>query len=283
MLRFFCVTAVVLTLSILGLTASDKPTDKATSITLLVMDPLAADLSCPCVKGYAQRDYPKLGKQLEAELKRPVTVAFSESIKAGLERKTQGMADIIIGKHSIITHECPEMKLKMQPVASLTGKDGDTNMKGLFVVANADPAKTVADLKGYRIIFGNKDADEKHTAALDLLKVLEVPVAEKKDCCGSCSDGATAVLEAHKKGEKVATVISSYAQPLLEGCGTVKKGDLRVIGATEPVPFVTAFVNESLSAADQEQIRLALMTVAKNEQLCTAMETKAGFVPFKKK
>jgi len=38
-----------------------------------------------------------------------------------------------------------------------------------------------------------------------------------------------------------ATVISSYAQPLLEGCGTIKKGDLRVIGETDPMPFVVAF------------------------------------------
>jgi hypothetical protein len=32
-------------------------------LTMIVMDPLAAPLACPCVKGYAQRDYEKLARQ----------------------------------------------------------------------------------------------------------------------------------------------------------------------------------------------------------------------------
>ena len=32
---------------------------------MVVMDPLALPLSCPCVKGYAQRNYDKLGEKLE--------------------------------------------------------------------------------------------------------------------------------------------------------------------------------------------------------------------------
>ena len=38
-----------------------------------------------------------------------------------------------------------------------------------------------------------------------------------------------------------AAVISSYAAALLEGCGTIEKGAIRIIGETEPVPFVTVF------------------------------------------
>src|SRR5947208_3409602 len=115
-----------------------------TPLTLIVMDPLAAPLSCPCVKGYAQRDYEKLAKQLE-------------------------------------THN-------------------------------------------------------------------------------SCSDGATKILDMHKSGEKAVTVISSYAQPLLEGCGTIKKGDLRVLGETDPMPFVVAFISERVNASDRAAIQAALFS-----------------------
>src|SRR5712672_2456738 len=71
-------------------------------LTVVVMDPLAAPLSCPCVAGYAQRDYEKLGKFLEGKLGRPVQVAFAETLTGALEKKTQGKADLVIGKDSVV-------------------------------------------------------------------------------------------------------------------------------------------------------------------------------------
>ena len=61
---------------------------------------------------------------------------------------------------------------------------------------------------------------------------------------------------------KAAAVISSYAEPLLEGCGSIKKGDLRVVGQTQPVPFVTALVSDELDPAMQKQVLLSLITAA---------------------
>src|ERR1700730_15846655 len=62
----------------------------ADHFTVIVMDPLALPLSCPCVKGYAQRDYEQLGKFLEGRLKRPVRVVFSETVRDALEKKSGG-------------------------------------------------------------------------------------------------------------------------------------------------------------------------------------------------
>jgi len=43
--------------------AEESPSDPAESpIRILVIDPLAAPLSCACVKGLGQRDYSALGK-----------------------------------------------------------------------------------------------------------------------------------------------------------------------------------------------------------------------------
>ena len=58
-------------------------------------------------------------------------------------------------------------------------------------------------------------------------------------------------------GDKIrgAAVISSYAAPLLEGCGTIKKGDLRVVGETEPVPFVAAFATNLLNEDEQAEVQ----------------------------
>jgi ABC-type phosphate/phosphonate transport system substrate-binding protein len=260
--------------------ASDPKQSASDALTMVVMDPLAAPLSCPCVKGYAQRDYEKLAKYLETKLARQVKVFFGESLTNTLAKKSDGKADIIIGKESVVRHETKENKIAATPIASLSGKDGKTTMTGLVVVAAKDSALSAADLKGYRIIFGEPSADEKHTAPMALLKDLEVVLTGKPETCVACTDGATKVIEAGKKGEKVATVISSYAQPLLEGCSTIQKGDLRVIGETDPVPFIVTFVNEKLPESVRNEIQASLFGIRAEKDLCTAMETKDGFVAF---
>jgi ABC-type phosphate/phosphonate transport system substrate-binding protein len=241
--------------------------------TLIVMDPLAAPLSCDCVKGYAQRDYKKLAAHLEKQLLQPIEVHFSESL-------TAGRAHLIIGKESVIRYQAKDNKLDVTPIASLTGKDGKTTMTGLFVIPKDDKALTLSDIKGYRILFGPSYADEKHKAALELLRIFEVPAPKELETCNSCSVGATKVLDLHKNGEKAVTVISSYAEPLLEGCGTIKKGDLRIIGETDPMPFVVAFVSDQVFPRDRALVQQALLSVGSDPALCTALETKSGFVRF---
>ena len=73
-------------------------------------------------------------------------------------------------------------------------------------------------------------------------------------------------------------MISSYAQPLLEGCGTIQPGDLRVIGETEPVPFITAFLRDDLAPQQQAAITETLLAVGQQSELQQALETAAGFV-----
>jgi ABC-type phosphate/phosphonate transport system substrate-binding protein len=271
---------LLLSLPVLGVAAATAATAAAgeKDLILVVADPLSSQLSCPCVGGYAQRDYDKLAAYLTAKLGRPVKAHYSESLAGALQKKTDGKADIVVGKDSMVRADAKAAKMGLQHLACLTGKNGETTQKGLFIVAKDDPALSADGLKGYKILFGPAKADEKHAAALDVLKDLAVPVPSEPETCVSCSVGATKVLELHKKGEKVATVISNYALPLLEGCGTVKKGELRIIGETDEVPFIAAFANDQLSAADRESIKTALLEVGKSKDLCTVLETKAGFV-----
>lgn len=266
----------------LGLAAGVRPAhsgEDASPLTLVVMDPLAKPLSCPCVKGYAQRDYDQLAKFLSRRLKRPVETHYSESLLQALELKTGGAADLVIGKDSVVRSESQRGPVPLVPVAQLTGKNGKTTQTGLIVVPAKDPAQSVADLKGYRLILGPAECDEKHAAILALLKKHDVPAPAELETCSSCSDGATLILEAGE-GVRGAAVISSYAQPLLEGCGTVKKGDLRVVGETEPVPFVSAFVRSSLPDAVREQLVAALLEVGEELRLCQQIETRRGFVAY---
>ena len=78
-------------------------------------------------------------------------------------------------------------------------------------------------------------------------------------------------------------MISSYAKPLLEGCGTINKGDLRVVGETEPVPFVAAFAVGPMAAAEASRLQQALVAVSIDPLLRIALETKNGFVAVDEK
>lgn len=245
---------------------------------LLVMDPLAKELSCPCVKGYAQRDYLELASHLAKRHQRAVKTVFSESLVGALrDGKLSAGVDLIIGKRSVVEFDAKASHLEVTAIGSLSGKDGVTTQQGLIVVPAKDPAKSVADLKGYRIVFGPEECDEKHKAALALLKQHGVEAPAKLETCAACSDGATKILELGAD-IRAATVISSYAAPLLEGCGTIQKGDLRVVGKTAPVAFVTAFATEKLVGKDRAAITESLLELIESPKLCEALETQLGFV-----
>lgn len=271
--------AAALSVSAVPALAEDKPADSTGPLVVVVMDPLSAPLACDCVKGYAQRKYEHLGNFLQRTLGRPVKVHWSTSLALALEEKTNGRADLIIGKYSVVKAQASASKLSVDPIASLSGKDGKLTQTGLICVRAADPAKSTADLKGYRIFFGPVACDEKSAAVKTLLKKHGVSLPEKDEIFPTCTDSATALLE-QKPDEKVAAVISNYAQLLLEGCGNVKKGDLRVVGESEPVPFITAFVNREVPEAARTALLEALLDVGNQAPLLIHLETLDGFVPF---
>ncbi len=263
---------------------ADQPRVAEDSLIVVVMDPLSDKLACDCVEGFAQRKYEALGQHLQRSLGRKVEVFWGESIEAALKdeqaaRKTPLVADVVIGKHSVIVAESKAKSLSLQPVAQLTGLDGRTTQTGLVVVRAADPAILVDDLAGYRIIFGPSNCDEKYAAPRQLLLDSEIELPTESETASACSVAAKRMLE-FPKDEKVAIVISSYAIPLLEGCGTIEKGVLRVIGESDPVPFISVFVRDSAEVASREPFLAALMAVSKDSALLRALETRDGFVPY---
>ena len=258
--------------------ASAKVVDDKT-MTVVVMDPLSGPLACDCVQGYAQRKYEVLGAYLQEKLARPVKVVWSESLTSAM-KETEGKAHLVIGKHSVVLHDAKESGIKVQPVAQLSGMDGSVTQTGLIVVRKDDAAKSAADLNGYRIFFGPEDCDEKSAAPMAMLKKAGITLPAAIETSPACSTAAAQLMEL-SADVKAAAVISSYAEPLLEGCGTIKKGDLRVIATSDPVPFITAFVNKSLSKEEISAVRTALLDVELNAELLVALESGEGFKRWK--
>lgn len=249
-----------------------------TPLVMVVMDPLAKDLSCLCVKGYAQREYQQLADFLATKLGRSVEVVFSESLTTATQKSEGGKADIIVGKQSVVLHDAKKLNRSVRLAAALSDKNGLITQTGLIVVPQGDAAQTVSDLKSHLLVFGPADCDEKNSAAVALLKKNGIAMPEKLETAAGCEEGALRILEL-PTGQRGAAVISSYAKPLLEGCGTVPKGALRVVGETTPVPFIAAFTSGELPEDLQKRIGAALLATAVEPKLCLAMESKHGFVP----
>lgn len=248
-------------------------------LVIVVMDPLAAQLSCPCVKGYAQRDYDALAAHLRQALGRPVRLGFGESLAAGLEAAKADRADVVIGKDSVVRADAAKRGATLVAAWSLTDAAGSTETRGLFVVPADDSAQSLDELIDYAVYVGRPEHVEKHARALDALRTAGLPDPFDTHEFGSCSDAAATMLEADQPAAIVA-VVSAYAKPLLEGCGTVPRDALRVLGETEPVRFITAFVDESLDLATRDAIRDALRAVADDEALLRKLESSRGFVPL---
>ena len=90
-----------------------------TPLQLVVMDPLALQLSCTCVKGTGQRRYDLLAKHLEKQLGREVWLTFDESLVLALQR-TGGKADIVIGKDATVRADATQAGLTLREVAALS-------------------------------------------------------------------------------------------------------------------------------------------------------------------
>lgn len=263
-----CIGLILCTIAWGGQSSETKPPP----LRMLVMDPLSLRLACACVAGHAQRRYDQLATTLQTQLQRDVQVQFAEALPANQASNY----DLIFGKYSLVQHDAQRVKLSLRPLALLTDKKGVLTVQGLFVVRSGDPARSIADLQDRKLIFGPPEEDEKHSAALTALEAFDIPRPQTLETRAGCNVAALAVLEK----EADATVISDYALPLLSGCGTVESNELRVIGSTDPVPFITAFVTSRVHAKTEVKILKALESVASQPDLLKALESKNGFLRF---
>jgi outer membrane protein assembly factor BamB len=249
-------------------------------VLLVVMDPLAKELACACVKGYGQRDYRKLAARLEKTIKQPVTIEFSDDLAESLADGGAEREVIVIGEASLVRLGAGRAGLKAQAVAELTGLDGGTTVTGLFVARKDDPARELRDIAGRKVLLGLAEGDSKLAAAQAALRNAKLTPLAATESRSSGNEAALDVLDSSDSPLPVA-VIPSFALPLLEGCGSIKPGDLRVIGKTEPVAFITVFMSDRIATEKREQLLKSLLGLKSDAKLLQEMESRDGFKVLK--
>ena len=257
------------------------PLRAAETFTIAVTDPLAKELACACIDGFAQRNYKALAdhiKKFDESRFGKIELVFAGSLRAAIEKSSRKRVDMIIGKDSVVRHELQQAKIDATATNRLTDKGGEVGFTGLVVVAADDPAKTVADLKKHRLILGPKESEETHAAAIALFKKHGISVPEKPEIADNNTEACFTILE-NDSDQPVAAVVSDYAFALIEGCDLIEKGALRVLDKTEPVPFISVFVTNPFDLKTTEQLVSALSN-SKNPRLLEELESKKGFMPY---
>ena len=255
--------------------------DAAPPITLVVMDPMAKPLSCDCVGDYAQRDYEAFADHVRASTGSEVELHFYESLVTA-DKRIERPIDVVIGKDSVVRADAAAAGLSMHPVASLTDAAGEVTQRGLIVVRSGNAAQSIQDLSGYTVLFGPPEAEEKSLAIEAALSDAGVTIDTSRRRFEACSEAAVALVD-RSDDDPVAAAISSYAEPLLSGCGNIRKGQLRVVGQTDPVPFVSVFVRSDLSEAEEARLSrfsAALHSVAIDPGLIRKLESLVGFIEY---
>ncbi len=275
--------AVGLTVLLVAGCATNKSTAhrEAPPVLLVVMDPLAKELACACVKGYGQRDYRKLASHLGVALQQRVAVEFSDDLAESLKLASSGQDVLVVGERSFVAHSAQRTAQTFQPVCELTDVEGNTTFVGAFVAQAKDAAANLKDIAGREILFGLTDTEVNRAVTAATLRAAgwDSPKLEKRPVY---TDAALDVLDSHSTLPPVA-VIPGYGVRLLEGCGSITPGDLKVIGTTAPQPFITVFLAAQIPAKKKQKIIATLLEIKTNAPLLEAMESRDGFKPIEAK
>lgn len=272
-LSMVCVGLLALT----GVPARSASTLAAPAqLLLVVMDPLASELACACVKGYGQRNYRVLAARLRSALNLPVAIEFTDDLAETLSLVGAGRHLVVVGDRADLPHQFERAKVQSHLVAELTGLDGATTSPALIVVKSDDVVRTNRDLAGRTLLFGMRESNSRYAAVLDRLRTAGVEASVKRLGRTSAQEAALDVLDS---GDALppAAILPAYALPLLEGCGTVKPGTLRVVDRTEPVPFVGVYVDAGMPEILEKKVVRCLEGIRDQPKDLKSLETREGF------
>lgn len=206
----------------------------------------------------------------EAELGRKITLVFNESLTAALREKAQDRADLIIGKQSVVQFDVRKSKIELTLLAMLSGKDGSTTQTGLLVVPSRDAAQawptsrvTASSLdprKATRSMPPHSRCSNNSTC-LGAWQARNVRRLRRGCLPRAGTAGRRARCGCHLELRQAAARRLRHRQ----------EGDLKVIGETQPVPFIAAFATGSVPAEQRQPLLDALVKVSSDPQIRLAL------------
>lgn len=241
-----------------------------------VSDPLAKHCACSCVGDAAKREYEGWKAKVEKDcgVKLELVYFMEDAELADALKKAD--FDMVVAKATVLDGASRAAGKEFVRLADLQMPAGQAEgLWGEFVVLKDSPVKSVADLKGKRVVFGPLLAVEKDAApkaALAKAGIAEGDVVPSEQ--HSCKSAIVELLE----GRADAAVISSYAAQY--GCMVVvaAPGDVRAVGRTGVFPFITFAASGKLDAPLREKLAKSMLEM-KGSQVPADMMSKGVVAP----
>lgn len=204
-----------------------------------------------------------LGEQLGAKVEFRSAKNYDDAI-ANLLNGTVHFAYLGPSGYAILDEQHPG---KIRIAAAVANKDGGPTFKGVIVVKDDSPIKTLADLQGKRFAFGDRESTLSCYMPAYMLMQAGVFDSMTYEFLGSHSNVAKGVLN----GMFAAGGLMPNVAKEFEGKG------LRIIAETEPVYEHVIAIGPSVDQATADKVQQALVNV-KDPAVYTSI--KASLVGF---
>ena len=226
-------------------------------LKIAVNDIYCTKTACDCIGEIATRDYSGLLKALKDQHNITLKMTYFMEV-FDLEREIlKGGHEGVICKPWMALRLAKQAGADFKRVADLRDPENSPVMTGVFMTLKDSPIKSLEDLKGKRIAFGQKDSYEKHQDPLAMLASRKVSPG---DCLYLSSCGEN--LDALMSGKVDAAVVSSYALTASCAVDFAKPEDFRTIAKTGEMPLTSLLLDmKKVKPEDSVRIQSALLTL----------------------
>ena len=241
-------------------------------IRIGVNDIYCRETACECIGDIANRRYD--GVQAALAKQHGITldfVYFMEMMDLEKEIRAKRFEGVLCKPWTAL-HFSRTTGANFKRVADILDPDNQATMTGMVVVPVASPIKSLTDLQGKRVAFGQPDSYEKHHAPL-----IQFASQGIKPASGSYFSSCGENLDALMSGTVDAAVISSYALTASCAVDFAKPEDFRVIARTAKMPLTSILVDlNKVPAAAASRLQRALLAIS--GETVPADLTGKGFV-----
>jgi len=230
-----------------------QETKRATpALVVGVCDPMCEDTASPCIQASAKRDYRVLAPVVKEQCGIELTLKFYTLDEQLVEAVERGEVNAAIAKTWTVL--CASKGRTFERIADVPRPDGVTELSGVFITRADSPLSTIGDLNGKTVALRPDVAYEKSHAARRALREAGVTPGAVRILDG-CVPVAAAVFE--KKVD--AGVVSDYVTDFGGLALVSDPKDFKIIGRTEPVPFITFAVSTDVEAPVRAKLRNVLL------------------------
>ena len=227
-------------------------------LKIAVNDIYCRKTACECIAEIATREYAGLVAALKDKYNITLEMTYFMEVYDLEKAIAANSHDGVICKPWTALRLAGKAGADFKRVADIRDPAGAAMMTGVFLALAGSPAKSLDDLQGKRIAFGQMDSYEKNQSPLAMLAARGI---KPGDCLYLSSCGEN--LDALMNGKVDVAVVSSYALTASCAVDFAKPEDFKTIARTTEIPLTSLMLDlKRVSPANARRVQSALLDLS---------------------